>query len=312
MKDKKLLTAALLLPVTVLFLGAALAAGLLFAHAAGSGPTVPNREAETYTEIPIEITLTADDPDRNTVLFQLTEQPRLGTATIQGNTLHYAPGSRTGRDQFSYTAVDATGCTARPAQIRVRISKNKTGLTYADLSGDPAHFAALQLAARGVMTGETIGGCAFFHPSRTVSRSEFIAMATAAASLPVTASTQTDFADDSGLSPWARPFISTAAANGLVSGYRTAGGLTEIRGQNPITIAEASVILNNLLLHTTDGAHPVFAGSHTAGSDWAAQAIHTLTRLDVLSPFSAAQEKDTTLTRRTACEMLYRTMQLID
>lgn len=312
MKDKKLLTAALLLPITVLFLGAALAAGLLFAHAVGSSPTVPNREAETYAGIPIEITLTADDPDDDTVLFQLTEQPRLGTATIQGSTLHYAPGHQTGRDQFSYTAVDATGCTARPAQIRVRISKNRTGLTYADMSDDPAHFAALQLAARGIMTGERIGDCAFFHPSRTVTRSEFIAMATAAADLPVTDSTQTDFADDSGLSPWAKPFISTAAANGLVSGYRTAGGLTEIRAQNPITIAEASVILNNLLIRATDDVQPAFSDNHAAGSDWTAQAIHTLTRLDVLPLCSTEQEENTPLTRRTACEMLYRTMQLID
>ena len=49
-------------------------------------------------------------------------------------------------------------------------------------------------------------------------------MATAVAKLPVEPTQQTDFADDRGLSLWAKPFVNTTAANGLVSGYQTAGG----------------------------------------------------------------------------------------
>ena len=32
---------------------------------------------------------------------------------------------------------------------------------YSDMEGDPAHYAALCLAARGIMQGERIGDCAF-------------------------------------------------------------------------------------------------------------------------------------------------------
>ena len=56
-------------------------------------------------------------------------------------------------------------------------------------------------------------------------------MTAAAADLSVEPTDQTDFADDSGLSAWAKPYISAAAANGLVSGYATVSGVSEIRGE---------------------------------------------------------------------------------
>ena len=311
MKDKKLLTAVLLLPVTLLFFGAAVAASLTAAQAAGNVPIAHDAQAETCVEIPIELELSATDTDNDIVLYQLTEQPRLGTAKIEGSTLTYSPGTKTGRDRFSFTAVDADGNTAKPAQITITISKNRAGLTYADMSGNPAHYAAICLAEQGIMTGENIGGVYFFHPAQTVTRSEFIAMATAAAELPVEATAKTDFADDSGLSGWAKPFVSTAAANGLVSGYQTASGLSEIRGQNPITLAEASVIVNNLLDSTWDGTQYALADEHAAEMDWAQSAVSSLTRLDVLSPLASMRGEDEPITRQTACEMLYRTMQLM-
>ena len=279
-----------LLPVTLLFVGAALAASLTVAQAAGNVPVAQAVEAETCIDIPIELPLSAADTDNDVVLYQLTEEPRLGTAKIEGNILTYSPGHKTGKDRFSFTAVDADGNTAKPVQITITISKNRAGLTYADMSGNPAHYAAICLA---------------------VTRSEFITMATAVSGLPVEPTTQTDFVDDSGLSAWAKPFISTAAANGLVSGYRTASGLSEIRGQNPITLAEASVIINNLLDGELDGTQYVLAGEHSTDMDWAARAVSTLTRLDVLSPLASMQGENEPITRQTACEILYNTMQLI-
>ena len=72
-------------------------------------------------------------------------------------------------------------------------------------------------------------------------------MAAAAAGLPRGETAQTDFADSSGLSPWARPFVSVAAASGLITGYQTAGSLPEFRGQQPITLAEAGSIVRGLI-----------------------------------------------------------------
>ena len=102
----------------------------------------------------------------------------------------------------------------------------------------------------------------------------------------------------------------TAAASGLVNGYQTTGGLNEIRGQNPITLAEASVIVNNLLSQSMDGLQYTLADTHS-DMDWARSAISSLDRLDILSPLTTMQSDNSPITRQDACEMLYRTMCLL-
>ncbi len=311
MKDKKLIAAALLLPITVLFSGAALAVSQKTAEVNGSAPSVQAIEAETYVGIAIDIKLSAIDPADDVVLYQITEQPRLGTAVINDGVLHYTPGQRTGKDKFSYTAVDAEGNTADPAPVTVRVEKNKANRTYADMEGNPAHYAALRLSAEGVMTGETISGCSFFRPAQIVTRSEFIAMAASAADLPVESTSRTDFADDSGLSDWAKPFVSTAAANGLVNGYQTASGAAEIRGQNPITFGEASVIVNNLLASSMDEVEYTVALEMGEEMNWAQNAIGSLEKMDVIPSRAVSQPESTPLTRQDACELLYRAIKLM-
>ena len=243
MKNRQIRIIAVLL-TTVLAYAGLIGAAAVTAQAADNAPVVQPVTAQTCVDIAVEAELSAADADNDVVLYQLTEKPRLGTAKIEGSTLYYTPGRKAGRDSFHYTAVDAEGNTAQPAAITIEIKKNKTGLTYSDMDGDPAHYAAIYLAQKGVMTGETIGSCAFFHPNRPVTRSEFIAMTAAAADLSVEPTDQTDFADDSGLSAWAKPYISAAAANGLVNGYATVSGVSEIRGEKTITTAEAGVVLN--------------------------------------------------------------------
>ena len=292
-------------------MAAAIASSLSTASAAGNVPIAQEIKAETYVEIPIEIELQAMDTDNDIVLYQLTEEPRLGTANIQGNILSYSPGAKAGKDKFSYTVVDADGNTAQAAQITIEVQKNRAKITYSDMVGNPAHYAAIYLAEKGIMTGESIGGCSFFRPTQTVTRSEFIAMAASIAELPIEPTDQTDFADDAGLSPWAKPFVSTAAASGLVNGYQTTGGLNEIRGQNPITLAEASVIVDNLLSESMGGLQFTLAETHS-DMDWARSAISSLDRLDILSPLTTMQSDDSPITRQDACEMLYRAMRLME
>lgn len=308
LKDKRLLAAALLLPLTVLLLFAALASGAASAGAAGAQPQVQDIAFETCVGASTESALCAQDADGDVVLFQLTERPRLGTAEIEDDRIIYTPGARTGKDEFSYTAVDAEGNAAAPAKITVRIGKNRAGLTYSDMEGDPAHYAALCLAARGIMQGERIGDCAFFRPSQTVTRSEFIAMAASAAKLRIKPTDRTDFADDSGLSAWARPYISAAAADGLVCGYETAGALNEIRGQNPITLAETSVVMANLLSDAA-GVSEVMAAEHDEAADWAQRAVSAMARAEILDESTASGSASAPLTRRDACVMLCRAIE---
>lgn len=291
---------------------AAIDEAAILTASAGSAPVASPVEGETYTGVYVELPLSATDADGDAVIFKLVDAPRLGTAKVEGSTLQYTPTEgKTGTDKFTYAAVDTLGNVSEPAQVKLKIRKNAAKMTYADMSSDSAHYAALRLSECGAITGEKIGASYFFHPDDTVTRSEFIAMASAVARLPITQTAQTDFADDSGLSAWAKPYISAAANTGLVSGYLTASGNAEIRGGNPITMAEASVIVNNLLTENLDAPVEAAALENSMAPAWAASATARLAAAEVL-PDEAKNEPSDKITRKTACEMLYRAMSLMD
>lgn len=274
-----------------------------------SAPTVKAVSAETFTNVMIELPLTVSDPDGDAVLLKLIDAPKLGTASIEGSKLQYTPqNNKTGTDKFSYVAIDTFGNQSEKAEIKIKISKNKAKMTYSDMIDDPSQYAALKLAQAGVMTGEKIGTAYFFHPDDTVTRSEFIAMAAAVDGLDIKETSQTDFIDDSGLSDWVKPYVSAAAANGLISGYQTASGGCELRGQNPITLAEASVILSNMLSDQNSVVQTASIDTDYAPV-WARGACATLVASDILPDDLTAETSTAPITRSMACELLYRTMQ---
>lgn len=278
----------------------------------GSAPVVKPVNGETYADVAIELPLEATDADGDAVIFKLVDAPTYGIAEIDGATLRYTPAGKTGTEKFSYTAIDTSGNTAEPAAVKIKIRRNAAKHTYADMTHNPAHYAALQLDLKGVVTGERIGASWFFRPNEEVTRSEFIAMAAAVAGLPIEATAQTDFADDSGLSAWAKPYISAAASSGLISGCAGTNGAVEIRGADPITIAEASVIVNNLLTEKLDEYVMTLATEHQPGEGWAATVTAALDKAEVLPEQAKQQSPGSTITRQTACEMLYTAMCMME
>lgn len=280
--------------------------------AQGSAPVVSAVTGETYADVAIELPLSATDADGDAVIFKIVDAPTYGIAEIDGDTLRYTPAGKTGTDKFSYTAIDTSGNTAEPAQVKIKIRKNAAKHTYADMTSNPAHYAALQLSLKDVITGEKIGASWFFHPNEEVTRSEFIAMAAAAAGLPIEATTQTDFADDSGLSEWAKPYISAAASSGLISGYTGANGMAEVRGANPITMAEACAIVNNILTENLDEYVMTLATEHASGESWAATVTSVLDKAAVLPKDAKEKDPNGPITRQTACEMLYAAICMME
>ncbi len=312
-----LICMALMFPVIGLSIPAAF--GAWFSHistensfqavvATCNAPVALDVAGETFCGVYIEIPLSATDADGDAVVFKLIDAPRLGSATIEENILKYTPFQKTGTDKFTYSAIDTAGNTSEPAQIKIKIRKNTAKITYADMGNNPNQYAAICLSQNGVVTGEKIGTSYFFHPSETVTRSEFIAMASAISHLPITETAQTDFIDDAGISPWAKPYISAAAESGLVSGYITAAGTAEIRGENPITDAEACVIINNMLSENFDVSTPVAALAETSVPVWAATATARLEATNIL----ATAPSNIKISKETACEMLYEAMLLLE
>ena len=114
------------------------------------------------------------------------------------DTFVYTPyENKTGKDSFTYVAVDAAGNTSEPATVKIKIEKADTKVTYADLDGHEAGRAAIRMAEAGIFIGERVGGAYYFHPDAPVSRAEFTAMAMDVCGVEALEGvTRTGFADD--------------------------------------------------------------------------------------------------------------------
>ncbi len=135
----------------------------------------------TYKNVAVQGQFSAVDPEGELLTFRLADKPARGAVTLSedGSAFFtYTPyENKTGKDSFTYVAVDAVGNVSEPATVKVKIEKANTKVTYSDMEGRSAHCSALRLAEEGILIGECMGGAHFFQPDLPVSREEFVALA---------------------------------------------------------------------------------------------------------------------------------------
>jgi hypothetical protein len=277
-------------------------------------PIAQNLSYTTYKDIAFTGELAATDPEGSAVSFRLIEKAARGAVTLAedgSGRFTYTPyDNKTGKDSFQYAAVDETGNTSQYATVTVRIEKNKAKMTYADMEGHSAHYAALRLAAENVFLGESLNGQRFFRPDQPVSRSEFVAMAMQVAGMqPLSGVLRTGFYDDAAIAVWAKPFVAGALKAGVVHGSRNDSGQVVFQGNAPVSYAEAGVILNRLLGITDTANVPVTVMAEGESAPvWAYQAVANLQSVQVMEPTSVGL--NAALTRSEAAQLLSKTMTL--
>lgn len=272
-------------------------------------PTAVAAEGRTYKNVAVELRLSGEDPEGDTLTFALTGKPVRGEAALEATTgvLTYTPyHDKTGEDVFTFTVTDSAGNTSEPAEIRVNIDKSAAAHTYTDLQEDGTHYAALRLWEEGIFVGEQIGEESFFHPDTPVTRGEFLAMALKAlSSQEVTPVLKTGFADDEETPAWVRPYASAALKAGIVQGSAGSDGALRLLSDSVITRAEAAVMMSKAMeLPDTDISAAVFSGTETAS--WAIQSAVNLQQAGVLS--TAAGPLSQPLTRAEAAKLLVAAM----
>ena len=269
-------------------------------------PEAMNLQIETYRNTAVGGTLTATDPEGEAVTYTLTTEPMKGTVELaEDGSFTYTPGeNKRGKDYFGYKATDTQGNTSQEATVIIKIKKQKTAVTYADMAGRPEGYDAVCLAERGILVGECVAGHNLFRPESTVNRDEFLAMCLAAQGEPLLQSVMTTgFGDDTAIPAWAKRYVSTARMNGAVQGYSD-GRKMVFDAHRPITHAEAAVILDRLFQ-----PEPVsFIQAETVPA-WAEQAVANLTDCGVLA---ADQHSEAPLTRAECAVMLMNALELAE
>ncbi len=275
---------------------------------ANSAPVAENLSLRTYREVSVSGAFQALDPEGDLLSFRITAAPGKGSVTVKGGGFIYTPGSgKRGRDRFSYQAVDAEGNVSADATVSIRIEKQSTAVSYPELKGSGLQYAAVRLAEQGVFTGEKISACWCFSAGTPLKRGDFLTMCAALTGMePLEDVTRTGFFDDESISPWQKPYVSAALLYGVVQGSTEDGGRAVFRGDQPITRAEAAVMLNSFLeISDTAG---FFYAEDVPG--WAAQAVANLRACDICSgeDFQAGRA----LTRGDAAEMLSAAMDVLE
>ena len=273
---------------------------------AGSQPVARNLWLDTYRNVAVTGTLSVALSDGGEVTYRVTKHPARGALSFDregGAAFTYTPyENKTGRDAFTYVAVDGEGRVSQPATVKVTISKPAVDVFYRDMEGHPAHKAAISLAERGVFTGERLGTAYVFRPDSPVTRQEFLAMAMDALGRDGTGTAlPTGFADGDAIAAWARPYVASALRDGTVQGSREESGMC-FCPDRLIRRGEAAVLLDRLLRLADAEREDTLPA-------WAAQSVANLEAAGVLLPGADPEE---TLTRAEAAVLLDGAMDVLD
>lgn len=230
--------------------------------------------------------LMATDPEGDALRYVITKYPSKGSLELTNDsygTYCYRPKANwTGTDSFTYMVFDQYGNRSDEVKVSIKVEKPDIKIVYDDMSGHWAHYAALRLAEKGVMVGETVGGKTLFSPDKAVSRVEFLAMAMKAVGKnPLTGVVNTGFADDENIMPQYKGYVAAAAELGYISGVETENGRYFLPNYQ-ITRAEAAVILSSMIGTKQPVFKPVFADESSIPA-WASDAIGALAELGIMA-----------------------------
>ena len=283
------------------------------AEVENAAPIAEDLSLTTYKGVAIFSRFAAVDPEGDLVTFQIVDSPARGQVALDETdpaAFTYTPyEGKKGKDSFTYVAIDAKGNTSQPATVKVVIQKQKAAVSYSDMAGDPAHYAALRLAEAGVYTGRQVGALYCFDPGESFTREEFLAMAmTAAGMAPLDGVTLTGFYDDAEISAWAKGYVSAGLVQGTVQGSRNGEGQTVFAPGSAVTQAEAAVIIDRLLATGDVSAASSVFSVETAPA-WAYQSV---VNMEAVSVLSSSADLYKPLTRAEAAVMLSAMLDVLD
>ena len=271
---------------------------------------------ETYRGLPTAGTVSAYDPEGDEITFEITRYASHGRVTLTdthtGAYVYTPDADYVGQDSFDYVVYDRYGNYSTSATVSINVVARPGTVTYADMDGVGEAAAILSVSSVGLMNGTRVGSETYFKPENTISRVEFLVTALQAAG--VTAQTLSnqpplDYADAEEIPAAMRPFVSYATQKKYIGGKEVDGELC-FRPHDPITRAEAAVILSNIIGYAVEDTVTAFADAETVPA-WSERALTSLRALGVLSAPDGNAHPTTYMTRAATAAWLCKTMQLM-
>ena len=243
-----------------------------------SAPVISQPELVTvgiFSGIPSLGSVIADDPDGDSVKFELVSKPAHGKVELTDRALGYyvytPDADYEGRDSFTVRAVDRYGAASNVVKVSVKVAKPEESEIFSDLDGHWANAAVIACQRAGIVeSGEK------FLPDEPMSRAEFLDFMMNAAGYSGFSAASTGFADDGEIPEEFKGSIALAETLGIISGFEIDGKLC-FCPNNQITRAEAAVITAKLAgiydddsvqaasISDQDDSIPVWARSSIAG-----------------------------------------------
>ena len=285
-------------------------AGSAQPSSANTPPVAENQQIQTYRGVSVGGQLSAYDADGDSLTYELCTDPMKGSVQLSpdGYFVYTPKEGKRGKDYFGFRAKDSAGNMSQEGTVIIKLVKQKSKVTYSDLTGQGCEYSAIALTEAGVFTGENVGADYVFNPDAQVSRGEFLSMCMTAADCDVLKGvSSTGFQDDAAIGPWLKPYVATALMNGYIQGETTATGAA-FDPAEPITMQEACVTLNSVLGVTNVVSAAAYVGEDNSAAPWA-QAVANLTAAGVMP--HGWEDVEAVLTRSGAAELLANAMGLI-
>ncbi len=271
---------------------------------------------ETYRDLPLSGTVSAYDPEGDEMTYEIVRYASHGRITLTDRhtgAYTYTPDAGyIGTDRFDYVVRDALGNYSTAATVSITVSERPAGITYADLDNADAPAAILAMSQMGLMNGTQLGSSSYFKPENTISRLEFLVTALEACGVTaemVSSLQEPSVADCEAIPEAMRPYVSYALQKNYIT-PRTVAGQSCFVPNDPITRAEAAVILSNIIGYATEDTVTAFADADTLPT-WSSPALTSLSALGILvTPNGKANATDA-MTRDMTADWLWRTIRVM-
>ena len=252
-------------------------------------------------------TLLGYDPEGDRLTFEVISYPEKGlielTNAESGDYIYTPYENARGKDSFSYRVRDSFGNYSGECLVEIRIEKNNSNLVFSDV--DKLDLgAAITACESGLMeTTKNEDGTLLFNPSEEITREEFVylIMRTMGAK-DVPEVKKTRFADDEDISEKYKGYIESAFSLGIIKGETKSDGV-HFNPKRPITLAEAAVIINNIIGKKTDTCMAVFADYDHIPS-YARESIEALTEAGIIKKTEGKILADAPLTKAQVAQII--------